>query len=542
MAGKTPLSPGLKALLRRRPPTLRSLAILGAFLIMFAGWTVVVIDSDLLSVLDAALAPPHVPVDSSIGQVAATVAMITWPMFLYLALLGTAIWAVRRRLRSLAVALVVAAVLGWAGEALLRFLLGRARPSYAADVITTTGYGYPSGHTTAAVTMVIMVAATFVVTRETTIVRRGWQIGGAIGVLAVALDRWLLAAHFPTDVIGGFLLGGLVSTMALVAADVHILPPHLVPVRRQRRRTSAELERARRCAVIFNPVKVYDWAGFRRNVDYELAKRGYTRTMWLETTEDDPGRVMTALAVKEGVDLVLGAGGDGTIRVVSSGLAHSGIPFGLIPSGTGNLLAKNLGIPLDGPAALAVALDGEDWRIDLVRLTVDDREPEYFAVMAGIGIDAVILGSTNPDLKKAVGSAAYFVSAAQNARHPAANATFTVDDGEPFTRRSTVMVVGNVGYLQAGIPLIPDAVPDDGLLDLLIASPRRARDWVRLTARVLTRERRTDDRLERFVARKVVIEVADPDEYQLDGDTVGAGSRLVAEIAPGALIVRRPRA
>ena len=197
--------------------------------------------------------------------------------------------------------------------------------------------------------------------------------------------------------------------------------------------------------MIFNPTKVTDWATFRRHVDYELKTRGWERTLWLETTTDDPGRAMTEQAVREGVDLVLGAGGDGTIRVICSGLAGTGVPFGLIPAGTGNLLARNIGIPLDEAAALDVAFDGVDKPIDLVRLTVDGGQPDYFAVMAGVGIDAVIMEGTDPNLKRAVGSAAYFVSAAQNANHPALHATITVDDQPAIRRRAHVIVVGNVG-------------------------------------------------------------------------------------------------
>lgn len=540
MAGKTPLSPALKALLRRRPPTARSLVILAVFAVAYAVWSVLTLHTQLLGGLDAAVAPPHVLLTSPLGQVAAAVALVTWPMLLYLVLLGTAVWAVRRRLRNLAVALLVAVVLAWGGEALTRQLIGRPRPAHALDLLTTVGYSYPSGHLTAAVAFVIMLAATFIVTRQSTLVRRGWRIGGSLGVVVVAADRWVLAAHFVTDLVGGALFGALIAALALIVADVHILPAHLVPVHRHPVAARAIVEPTKRCAVIYNPVKVRDWGTFRRHVEYELDKFGYAHTMWLETAVDDPGRAMTASAVRAGVDLVLGAGGDGTIRVVSAGLARTGIPFGLIPAGTGNLLAKNLGIPLDERAALDLAFHGREHKIDLIRLTVDDGEPDYFAVMAGIGIDAVILAGTNPDLKKVVGSAAYFVSAAKHANHPAAHATFTLDGGEPFTRRSTAMLIGNVGYLQANIPLIPDAVADDGLLDVLIASPRRPADWVRLTARVLARERRTDDRLERFTARKVVIEVAEPDEYQLDGDTGGTGSRLVAEVVPGALTIKMP--
>ena len=186
---------------------------------------------------------------------------------------------------------------------------------------------------------------------------------------------------------------------------------------------------------------------------------------------------MTAQAVREGVDLVLGAGGDGTIRVICSGLAGTGIPFGLIPAGTGNLLARNIGIPLD---------EARRPRRRLRRRGQADRPgqdhastaatPDHFAVMAGIGIDAVIMEGTNPDLKKAVGSAAYFVSAAQQRQPPgAAHHHPGRRPRRRCERRAHVIVVGNVGYLQANIPLIPDAKPDDGLLDVLVASPRTAR-------------------------------------------------------------------
>jgi diacylglycerol kinase (ATP) len=189
-----------------------------------------------------------------------------------------------------------------------------------------------------------------------------------------------------------------------------------------------------------------------------------------------------------------------------------------------------------------VALDGVDKGVDLVEIRVDGGPPDHFAVMGGIGIDAVIMEGTNPDLKKAVGSAAYFVSAARNANHPALHTTIQVDDSPPLRRRAHVIVVGNVGYLQAGIPLIPDAKYDDGLLDVMVASPRTAADWVRLTTRVLTRQRRADEQLDRITGRKVTITVEERDQYQLDGDTVGECGRMVAEVKPGALVLRVPAA
>jgi diacylglycerol kinase (ATP) len=363
-------------------------------------------------------------------------------------------------------------------------------------------------------------------------------------VLAVAFNRWITGAHYVTDIVGGALFGALAATVALLVAGVKVPIPHELVGEIVRSRAAAEdvpIAPLRRAAVIYNPAKVTDWITFRRHVEYELKSRGWERALWLETTSEDPGRAMTAQAVRENVDLVLGAGGDGTIRVICSGLAHTGIPFGLIPAGTGNLLARNIGIPLDEVAALDVAFDGVDKAVDLVRLQVDDQPPDHFAVMAGIGIDAVIMEGADPKMKKAVGSAAYFVSAAQNANHPPMHATVAVDDQPPIRRRASVIVVGNVGFLLANIQLIPGARADDGILDVLVASPRTLRDWVRLTTRVLTRRRQPDAQLDRLTGRRVTITVEERDQFQLDGDTAGECNTLTAEVVPGALRLRVPR-
>jgi diacylglycerol kinase family enzyme len=106
-------------------------------------------------------------------------------------------------------------------------------------------------------------------------------------------------------------------------------------------------------------------------------------------------------------------GRDGTIRYVADGLAHTGIPLRLVPAGTGNLLARNLDLPLEEVDAIEVALDGQVRQVDLVKITVDDRAPEHFAVMAGIGIDAVIKDETDEGVRDKAGSTAYFVAAAK---------------------------------------------------------------------------------------------------------------------------------
>lgn len=528
----------------RRLPVRSSIIIIVGLLVAFSLWTYLSLTWAPLQAFDRqTLAPPLDP-RSATAQIAAAFALLTWPGLLYAALAGIAIWAVRHRLRQLATALVLIVPIAWGGVGLIKISARRLRPEQALDVLTSTGYAYPSGHMVASVASVIAVGATFAVTRQSARAKLGWQVGAAAIVLAVAVDRWITGSHFVSDIVGGALYGALAASVALVVAGVSVPVPHEIVQELVRGRTPplADGERPKRCAVIYNPAKVTDWLTFRRHVEYELSTRGWEKALWLETTVDDPGAAMTAQAVQEKVDLVLGAGGDGTIRVVCAGLADTGIPFGLIPAGTGNLLARNIGIPLDEGVALEVAFDGFDKPIDLVQLSVDGGPPDHFAVMAGVGIDATIMQGTNQDLKKAVGSAAYFVSAAKSARHPALHATIQVDDRPPFKRRAHVIVVGNVGFLQANIPLMPDAKPNDGLLDVLIASPRGLSDWIKLTTRVMTRQRRTDAQLDRLTGRRVQITVEERDHYQLDGDTVGECNAMTAEVRPGALTLRVPRA
>jgi diacylglycerol kinase (ATP) len=526
----------------RRPPTRSTIAIVIGLLVAFVVWTWLTFSWPPLAALDQRWLAPTIDIASPTAQLVSAWALLTWPGLVYLALAGLALWAYRHRLRQLAVALILIIPLGWGASALLKVSLQRERPEQGLDLLTSTGYAYPSGHTVAIVASTIAVGATFAVTRQTAPRRLLWGLAGGALVIGVGVDRWLSGAHYVSDVVGGALLGAFVASLALILAGVKVPVPHELVTDLVRKAPPA-VPRAmqKRCAVIVNPARVTDWTTFRRHVEYEVKTRGWQRPLWLETTEEDPGRAMAQRAIEEGVDLVLGAGGDGTIRVVCSALAGTGIPFGLIPAGTGNLLAKNLGIPLDEAAALNVAFDGLDKPIDLVKVTFDDQASDHFAVMAGIGLDAVIMQGTNPDLKKAVGSAAYFLSAAQNAKHPALNTTIEVDDGAPMKRRAHLIVVGNVGYLQANIQLIPDAKADDGLLDVVIASPRGIRDWVRLTTRVLIRQRRLDDQLDRLTGQRVKITVDRPDRYQMDGDTVGECTSLLAEVQPGALLLRIPR-
>ncbi len=293
-----------------------------------------------------------------------------------------------------------------------------------------------------------------------------------------------------------------------------------------------------RCAVIFNPVKISDT--FRSAAEQVLEDHGYDDVQWLETEAADKGRSRVRQAVAERVDLVVVAGGDGTVRVVADGLAQSGIPLGIVPEGTANLLALNLGLPAGEQQALEVAVGNAQRTIDLVKLTIDGERVERFAVMAGAGLDAMIMDETDPELKSKIGSAAYFLAAGKALGRLPIKAKIRRDGHHSHRRSSMLILIGNVGLIAPGVMLIPRAKPDDGMFELVVASPRRWRDWLRVVARLITRRAQKEDPIEIRAARSATIQLKARENFQLDGDVEGDFLTMEAEIVPQAVIVRVP--
>ena len=112
----------------------------------------------------------------------------------------------------------------------------------------------------------------------------------------------------------------------------------------------------RQAAIVVHPDKVADAGKFRAAVSEAMHEHGWQPPLWLETTAEDPGQKQAREAAAAGVDLVLACGGDGTVTACAEGVAGAGVPLAIVPMGTGNLLARNLGLPVDLDAALAVAL------------------------------------------------------------------------------------------------------------------------------------------------------------------------------------------
>jgi len=292
-----------------------------------------------------------------------------------------------------------------------------------------------------------------------------------------------------------------------------------------------------RAAFVVNPTKVSSPAALRQRAETFMSRAGWEPPLWLETTEDDPGIGMCKQAVEEGCTVVFVCGGDGTVMAAATALSGTDVPMAILPLGTGNLLARNLDLPLDDePAALRIGVHGATREIDVGAI-----EGKRFVVMAGLGFDAAIMRDAPEKLKKTVGWPAYIVSGAKHMRGRRISVTITIDGGEPIERHVRTVLVGNVGKLQGGLLLLPNARPDDGVLDIAVLAPRNAFDWARLTGRVLRRKDVPDRRMERFQGKHVVIEASRPQPRQLDGDLIEDGQTMDIEIEAGALAVRVAR-
>lgn len=287
--------------------------------------------------------------------------------------------------------------------------------------------------------------------------------------------------------------------------------------------------------MIVNPVKIS--SGFRDLAAEVLGRAGWDDPLWLETSENDPGQGRTAEALDAGVDRVIVSGGDGTVRAVAEALAGSGVPLGIVPAGTANLLAYNLGLPRTEEPALTVAITGEPHDVDLIEIVVDGGRTQRSAVMAGAGLDSMIMDEVSGELKQKIGTAAYFVAAGKALGRLPMTLRVTVDGQRIKHRKAMMVLIGNVGEIPPNIDLIPGARHDDGLLDVMVAAPRRLTDWLKIIGRMITRRQRKDDALALRRGRRVEITLAQPDTYQLDGDVEGEFTTMTAEVQPGALRV-----
>lgn len=310
-----------------------------------------------------------------------------------------------------------------------------------------------------------------------------------------------------------------------------------------------------RAAVVWNPSKTD-----REDLEQALSGAGDAELSWWETSEDDPGQQVTVRAVRESSpDLVIVAGGDGTVRAAAETLAEldDAPELAILPLGTGNLLARNLDVPLQLAQAAQRALTGTARDVDFAWVdaeTSEGRERHGFAVMVGFGIDANMIAETNDDLKASAGWLAYVESLGRAVSgSDLVHSSVALDGKEQEVDAHTIMVA-NCGMVQGGITLLPDAAADDGTLDILMLSADGVGGWLDTMKTMLW-----DNGLARIIpgvgadrhddavsgetalyeqAKHVRVTLPDPRPFQIDGEEVGDVREFTIEVQPAALRIR----
>jgi diacylglycerol kinase (ATP) len=323
--------------------------------------------------------------------------------------------------------------------------------------------------------------------------------------------------------------------------------------------TSPAPTRPQLAAVVYNPIKI-DLDAVKAVVAVEEESAGWPETLWFPTSKEDPGRGATTAAVEAGATLIIAAGGDGTVRAIAEVVDELDVEMALLPSGTGNLLARNMKLTLDDlEHSIRTAFTGQVRGVDLgtIRITHGDGEvtSHAFLVMAGAGIDAKMLAATDEGLKAKIGPLAYVAAIAKVVfDRNQLRLRYTLDGKRTHRMRAHTIIVGNCGTLTGNVLLLPNAVIDDGQFEIVVLRPEGVIGWGQILVKVLWENgvlRRTRlgrkmmtkevDALNYVKGQELHVELSRPEEIELDGDGFGEATAFAATIKPQGLKVRVPQ-
>ena len=291
-------------------------------------------------------------------------------------------------------------------------------------------------------------------------------------------------------------------------------------------------------AVIFHPSKIT-----RAKIEAAFTKAGFTNLSYFPSDHKTGGLKATKAAIKAGATHIIAAGGDGTVRACVQAVFEEEAPvtLGLVPIGTGNILARNLKLPITNlDKCIRRAVIGDVYEIDLGVAKAINKNGEltkfYFTGIAGIGMDARIMQRTQPELKRRVGWIAYIEGGFRSLPLKFEKFEVLVDDLTPKSLKSYSILIGNAGWLPGQISMMPDARLDDGKLDVAAIGPRKIWNWVDFFARVtwqnkvvrpLALGRKWMDQtanlktIENLGGARIRVKPHHPSPLQLDGDVIG---------------------
>jgi len=267
-----------------------------------------------------------------------------------------------------------------------------------------------------------------------------------------------------------------------------------------------------------------------------LASYGIDDPVWVEVDKSKEAPKAAAQMLKDGVDLLYVWGGDGMVQRVVDTVAERPVTLAILPAGTANLLAKNLGIPTDLEAAVRIGLHGARRSLD-----VGTINREHFTVMAGAGLDALMIEEADGALKERLGKVAYVWTGARSMRElRAVKMKIDVDGERWFKGKATCVLVGNVGQAIGGLDVFADATPDDGRLEIGVVTAKGMWEWSRTLGRALTGDVLDSPFVQTTSGRKFRIDLSGDVPYELDGGERPHADRLRIKVKPGAITVCVP--
>lgn len=266
-----------------------------------------------------------------------------------------------------------------------------------------------------------------------------------------------------------------------------------------------------------------------------LTEQGVTDPIWLEVPKSRKVPSRVEQAIKLGADLIFVWGGDGSVQRCIDAAVGSPVTLAIIPAGTANLLANNLGIPIDLEQAVEVGLNGNNHTIDVGKIN-----GEHFAVMAGIGLDALMIRDADSGMKDHFGRAAYIWTGARHIRSNPVRTTVRIDGHTWFDDNASCVLIANVGSIGAGVTAFEHASPDDGKLDVAVMTANGAWQWLRTLTRASIGHAEKSPLVQMTQATKITVETRKRLPYELDGGARPKTNKLRVHVVPHAVTIRVP--
>lgn len=268
-----------------------------------------------------------------------------------------------------------------------------------------------------------------------------------------------------------------------------------------------------------------------------LEQSGFADPLWFEVAKSRQVPECVREALKRGADVIFIWGGDGTVRMCVEALAGTGVPIAILPAGTGNLLARNVGVPQDIEKAVAIGLHGDRRVIDTA--TVNGN---HFAIMAGGGLDALVMRDASDGVKERLGRVAYLWSGARNLGAEPVKATIDLEGRRFYKGPITCVLFGNMSEVLGGVEVFDGSSADDGMIEMGVVSAKNRTQWVRTLTRAAVGRAESSPFVLTTRGTKMTVAFDRPVAFEVDGSEQKPVRKLKVKVRPASTTICVPNA